>query len=156
MKVTLIIPMYNESSIINGAIDTFYGYMKEHFGDWELIFVDDGSVDGCGKAVEAKSADDSRVRLISYTPNMGKGCAVRTGMLASTGDIVIFTDCDNAYGTDVIEKMVKQFEESDFDVILGSRNISADGYDGYTFIRKLASKTYLQVLSIAAGFKYSD
>ena len=156
MKVTLIIPMYNESSIINGAIDTFYGYMKEHFGDWELIFVDDGSVDGCGKAVEAKSADDSRVRLISYTPNMGKGCAVRTGMLASTGDIVIFTDCDNAYGTDVIEKMVKQFEESDFDVILGSRNISADGYDGYTFIRKLASKTYLKVLSIAAGFKYSD
>ena len=113
MKVTLIIPMYNESSIINGAIDTFYGYMKEHFSDWELIFVDDGSVDGCGKAVEAKSADDSRVRLISYTPNMGKGCAVRTGMLASTGDIVIFTDCDNAYGTDVIEKMVKQFEESD-------------------------------------------
>ncbi len=156
MKVTLIIPMYNESSIINEAIDTFYGYMKEHFGDWELIFVDDGSVDGCGKAVEAKSADDSRVRLISYTPNMGKGCAVRTGMLASTGDIVIFTDCDNAYGTDVIEKMVKQFEESDFDVILGSRNISADGYDGYTFIRKLASKTYLKVLSIAAGFKYSD
>ena len=83
--------MYNESSIINGAIDTFYGYMKEHFDDWELIFVDDGSVDGCGKAVEAKSAEDNRVRLISYTPNMGKGCAVRTGMLASTGDIVTAT-----------------------------------------------------------------
>ena len=115
MKITLIIPMYNESSIINGAIDTFYGYMKEHFDDWELIFVDDGSVDGCGKAVEAKSAEDNRVRLISYTPNMGKGCAVRTGMLASTGDIVIFTDCDNAYGTDVIGRMVKRFEESDSD-----------------------------------------
>ena len=106
--------------------------------------------------MEAKSTEDPRVRLISYTPNMGKGCAVRTGMLASTGDIVIFTDCDNAYGTDVIGKMAKQFEESDADVILGSRNISADGYEGYTFIRKLASKTYLKVLSIAAGFKYSD
>ena len=65
MKITLIIPMYNESSIINEAIDTFYGYMKNSFADWELIFVDDGSTDGCGKAVEAKSAEDSRVRLIS-------------------------------------------------------------------------------------------
>lgn len=148
--------MYNESSIINDAVNTFYTYMKENFEDWELIFVDDGSADNCGDAVKAKSAEDPRVRLISYSPNMGKGCAVRTGMLASAGDIVIFTDCDNAYGTDVIAKMVKQFEESDAEVILGSRNVSADGYEGYTFIRKLASKTYLKVLSIAAGFKYSD
>ena len=156
MKITLIIPMYNESSIINDAVNTFYTYMKEHFEDWELIFVDDGSADNCGDTVKAKSAEDPRVRLISYSPNMGKGCAVRTGMLASTGDIVIFTDCDNAYGTDVIAKMVKQFEDSDAEVILGSRNVSADGYEGYTFIRKLASKTYLKVLSIAASFKYSD
>ena len=42
MKITLIIPMYNESSIIHEAIDTFYGYMKDHFADWEMIFVDDG------------------------------------------------------------------------------------------------------------------
>ena len=44
MKISLIIPMYNESSIIDGAIGTFYGYMKETFSDWELIFVDDGRI----------------------------------------------------------------------------------------------------------------
>ena len=53
MKVSLVIPMYNESSIIDEALETFSSYMAETFEDWELIFVDDGSADGCGNAVEA-------------------------------------------------------------------------------------------------------
>ena len=48
MKISLVIPMYNESSIIDGALKTFSDYMKSAFEDWELIFVDDGSSDGCG------------------------------------------------------------------------------------------------------------
>ena len=69
MKISLIIPMYNESSIIDGAIGTFYGYMKETFSDWELIFVDDGSTDNCADTVRAASLKDGRIRLISFSPN---------------------------------------------------------------------------------------
>lgn len=156
MKLSLVIPMYNESSIIHEAIGTFSGYLRENFSDYELIFVDDGSTDGCGDAVCEAAKQDGKIRLVSYAPNRGKGCAVRTGILASDGDVVIFTDCDNAYGTDVIGQMVKQFEETDAEVILGSRAIAKDGYAGYTFIRKLASKVYLRVLSLAAGFRFSD
>ena len=53
MKISLIIPMYNESSIIEQAVSTFSSYMEKRFEDWELIFVDDGSADGCGEAVRA-------------------------------------------------------------------------------------------------------
>ena len=153
MKISLIIPMYNESSIINDAIETFGSYMKDHFEDWELIFVDDGSVDGCGAPVLAAHEKDERIKLISYQPNRGKGYAVRQGMLAASGDISVFTDCDNAYGTDVIGKIYDMFcENENADIIVGSRNMDKTGYDGYTFVRRFASKTYIKVINIVAGF----
>ena len=156
MKISLIIPMYNESSIIHEALNTFSSYMAETFEDWELIFVDDGSADGCGDAVIAAHKKDERIRLCRYTPNRGKGYAVRTGVLAAEGDWIIFTDCDNAYGTEAIGRLEKTLRESDADIVVGSRNLSKDGYEGYTLLRKLASKTYIKVISIAAGFKLSD
>lgn len=148
--------MYNESSIIDGAIDAFYAFLKENYEDFELIFVSDGSTDGCDNAVALASKKDDRIKLCSYSPNRGKGYAVKTGVLSSTGDVVIFTDCDNAYGVDAVKKMADMFDGGEYDVIVGSRNLSSDGYEGYTFIRKLASKVYIKTVSVAAGFKLSD
>jgi dolichyl-phosphate beta-glucosyltransferase len=143
--------MYNEISIVHQAAASFSGYMMGHFDDWELIFVDDGSTDGCGDEF-AQAWIEENVRLISYKPNRGKGYAVRRGMLEATGDIIVFTDCDNAYGTKVIEEIYNRFLTSDADIIVGSRNLDKSGYEGYTFIRRLASKTYIRVINIIAGF----
>ena len=156
MKISLIIPMYNESSIISDAVNTFSSYMEKRFEDWELIFVDDGSVDGCGDAVEVAHEKDSRIRLCRYTPNRGKGYAVRTGVLAAQGDVILFTDCDNAYGEEAVGRIADAITGSEADIIVGSRNLSKDGYEGYTFLRKLASKTYIKVIAVAAGFKLTD
>ena len=156
MKVSLIIPMYNESSIIEEAVRTFSEYMKKTFKDFELIFVDDGSTDGCGDVVEAAHEKDARIRLCRYTPNHGKGYAVRTGVLAAEGDLILFTDCDNAYGEEAVGNLARTLVKTGADIVVGSRNLSKDGYEGYTFIRKLASKTYIKVISVAAGFKLSD
>ena len=148
--------MYNESSIISDAVNTFSSYMEKRFEDWELIFVDDGSVDGCGDAVEVAHEKDSRIRLCRYTPNRGKGYAVRTGVLAAQGDVILFTDCDNAYGEEAVGRIADAITGSEADIIVGSRNLSKDGYEGYTFLRKLASKTYIKVIAVAAGFKLTD
>lgn len=156
MKISLVIPMYNESSIIKTAIDVFSGFLKSHYEDWELIFVSDGSTDGCDKTVAEASALVPQIKLAGYPVNRGKGCAVRTGILAAQGDIIVFTDCDNAYGEDAVGRMVDMFAKTGADVIIGSRNLSKDGYEDYTFIRKLASKTYIKIIAIAAGFKLSD
>lgn len=155
MKISLCIPMYNESTVIDDTLKATYEYMRSNFDDWEVIFSDDGSTDGCRKAVEAFG--DSRVRAVGYTQNRGKGAAVRNGVLNASGDIIIFTDCDLAYGLDVIRKAVDIFaSESDTDIVIGSRNLQKDGYEGYTFIRKLASKAYIKCLAMAAGFRLSD
>ena len=156
MKISLIIPMYNEGSIISDAVNTFSSYMEKRFEDWELIFVDDGSVDGCGDAVEVAHEKDSRIRLCRYTPNRGKGYAVRTGVLAAQGDVILFTDCDNAYGEEAVGRIADAITGSEADIVVGSRNLSKDGYEGYTFLRKLASKTYIKVIAVAAGFKLTD
>lgn len=155
MKVSLCIPMYNESSIINDTLKTVSEYMEATFEDYEVLFSDDGSTDNCRKAVE--DFPNERIRAVGYEKNQGKGAAIRHGVLSATGDIIIFTDCDLAYGLDVVKSAVKMFEDHpDADVVIGSRNLSEDGYEGYTPLRKIASKTYIKCLALAAGFKLTD
>ena len=154
MKFSLCIPMYNETSIIEATARTLSDYMQANFDDYEIIFSDDGSRDGSAELV--RSLGLPNVRVVGYEQNRGKGCAVRTGILAATGDIVMFTDADLAYGTDVIFEVADIFAKGSTDVVIGSRNIHPDGYEGYTFIRKLASKTYIKILCIAGGLKLSD
>ena len=155
MKFSLIIPMYNEKSIIADTAKTLSTYMSEHFEDYEILFSNDGSKDGCDEIVRELNLPN--VRVTGYPDNKGKGCAVRTAVMASEGDIVMFTDADLAYGTDVIARVAEKFAENpDADVVIGSRNLNKDGYEGYTLLRKIASKTYIKVLCIVGGFKLSD
>ena len=155
MKFSLCIPMYNESSIIEDTARQLSAYMQANFDDYEIIFSNDGSKDGCDKLVEQLHLPC--VRVVGYEQNRGKGYAVRTAMLAAKGDYVMFTDADLAYGTDVIGRVRDAFlEHPEADMVIGSRNLSKDGYEGYTFIRKLTSKTYIKVLCLAGGFKLSD
>ena len=155
MKLSLIVPMYNESSIIADSAKVFSEYLAANFEDYELIFVDDGSTDGSAGIVEALGLP--RTRVISYSPNQGKGNAVTTGMLAAEGEIAMFLDADLAYGTDVIRRAVELLEQNpEKSVLIGSRPLHPEGYAGYTPIRKLASKTFIKVLNVAGGFKLSD
>ena len=156
MRLSVVIPMYNESLIVADTIRTLDGAMEASVGsgNYELIFVSDGSKDDCVAIAQSMTKAHPALNVLEYMPNRGKGCAVRTGMLAAKGDFVLFTDCDLAYGTDLIGKFLTRFEEGGCDVLIGSRSLG--GYDGYPFLRKLMSKTYLKVISIAAGFKHSD
>ena len=147
--------MYNESSIIEDTAKTYQDYLAAHFDDYELIFVDDGSADDCAARVEALALPGTRV--IRYTPNRGKGNAVKTGMLAAAGDIRMFLDADVAYGTAVIGQAAELLARNpDKDMLIGSRPLHPEGYAGYTFIRKLASEVYLKVLNVAGGLRLSD
>lgn len=157
MKISVIIPMFNENTIIRDTARTLHKYMSEHFptGEWEVIFSDDGSTDGCSDAVRGLNLPG--LRVLRYEKNRGKGCAVRTAMLDAKGDIVMFTDADLAYGTDIIGRIAEIFEKIPVtDMVTGSRNLGSDGYEGYTFTRKLASKIYIKVLNIVGGFRLTD
>ena len=157
MKISLCIPMYNEASIIESTAHTLSEYMEKNFKDdgYEIIFSDDGSKDGSADIVNELALPN--VRTVGYPDNRGKGSAVRNAVLSSKGDIVMFTDADLAYGTAVVKSMTDALDSHpEASVAIGSRNLSGDGYEGYTPLRKLASKVYIKVLGIVGGFKLSD
>jgi len=131
--------------------------MQNNFDDvgCEIIFVDDGSKDETLKiAVESSGGN---TKIIPHKKNTGKGGAVRTGMLAAQGDVIFFTDCDLAYGLDVIKQGYEIFEQNkEADLVIGSRKKHKEGYASYTFSRKIMSPVFLFILKTYGGIKQSD
>lgn len=157
MKISLVIPAYNEETILPDTIQALSGYMDAEFKDYEILMVNDGSVDRSAEIIKSAHEEDARVVYAGYDDNRGKGAAVRHGVLQASGDLVLYTDCDLAYGTEVIGAAARHFlEHPETDILIGSRRLHPEGYEGYTALRKLASKTYVTILALAAGFKLSD
>ncbi|MBR3965601.1 MAG: glycosyltransferase [Clostridia bacterium] len=157
MRISLCIPMYNEAQIIENTAKELSAYMQKAFpcDEYEIIFSDDGSTDGSAELVKALQLPF--VKTVGYEKNRGKGSAVRNAVLSSSGDIVMFTDADLAYGTEVVKKMTEALEnDGEASLAIGSRNLTGDGYSGYTFMRKVASKAYIKVLSVVGGFRLTD
>lgn len=156
MKLTLVIPMYNEQNNLKSTLPVITAYMRAIFReDYEILFVDDGSTDGSADAVEKYA--DAATRVLRNAKNRGKGYAVRQGMLAARGEIVIFTDCDLAYGTDAIGALYTLLSENAAaDAALASRDLHPDGYAGYSFFRRFVSRTYRAVLRVFFGLRLSD
>ncbi len=164
MKLSVIIPMYNEKATAADCAKLLTEKLESNAAaesyEYEIIFSDDGSSDGCGDIVREWSLGNplkfGRVEVIASPQNEGKGSAVRRGMLKSSGEYALFTDCDLAYGADVIIEFMRYAEKNRCDILIGSRAIHPEGYEGYTFLRKSASRAFIKLLSFAAGFKHSD
>jgi len=143
-SLTLVMPAYNEATRIEPALDELFGYLARRDrrgrdgspGAAELpaaidvLVVDDGSTDETVAIVEGRPEMAGSIAGISLrvlrVPHGGKGSAVRAGMLAATGDLVIFADADMATPPDQIPLIALAL--ADHDVALGSR-IQPDGSD---------------------------
>jgi glycosyltransferase involved in cell wall biosynthesis len=143
-SLTLVMPAYNEAARIEPALDELFGYLARrdrHGRDGapgaaelpetiDVLIVDDGSTDDTAAKVEARPETSGSIPGISLrvlrVPHGGKGSAVRAGMLAATGDLVIFADADMATPPDQIPLLAAALV--DYDVALGSR-IQPDGSD---------------------------
>lgn len=158
MKISVIIPMYNEKKVVEDTIKTLDLALKRDFGEneYEMIFSNDGSVDGCDAIARSMMADHPALKVIGDKTNHGKGYAVRQGMLCAVGDFVLFTDCDLAYGTDIIKRFYETFKKGGADILVGSRRIDKSGYEGYTLKRKLMSEAYIKIINLASGYKGTD
>lgn len=117
MKVSLIIPAYNEATRIVEPLINAIAYMEKNYDDFEIIVVDDGSSDD---TIEVVQKIDACIKIVPLGKNQGKGAAVRNGMLSATGDMRIFTDADFSTPIEEVEKAVKYLSEGT-DVFIGSR-----------------------------------
>jgi dolichyl-phosphate beta-glucosyltransferase len=151
IKLSVIIPAYNEEDNINsGAAERVIEYLNKQKYTWQVIFVDDGSSDKTADLLENFSKKDKRLRVIR-NPHQGKAGTVITGMLAGEGEIVLFTDMDQATPLDQIEKFFPYFDEG-YDIVIGSRS----GRKGAPLIRKLMATTFVILRTIVLRLPFKD
>jgi dolichol-phosphate mannosyltransferase len=120
LKISVIIPVFNQAKKISYSIEKIKQAVELSFSNYELIVVNDGSTDSTLTILKDLAMTDGHVRIISYTPNRGKGYAVRQGVLDSQGDAVIFLDGDLDISPDLIKDYVERLSTSD--LVIASKN----------------------------------
>lgn len=123
--LSVIIPSYNEMvNLQKGVLDKVEHFLSRKKFNYEVIVVDDGSDDGSCEFVEQFVKENTMFRLIKNA-HTGKAGAVTAGMLSASGDIVLFTDMDQATPIEEIDKFFPYFEQ--YDIVIGSRNSKRKG-----------------------------
>ncbi len=116
MKLSVVIPVYNEERNIAEIIKR----VKESNMAWEIVVVDDGSKDGTRQVLKELDGRDG-LRVILHEKNKGKGAAVRTGLEAASGDVILIQDADLEYSPHDYPVLLQPIEDGVADVVYGSR-----------------------------------
>jgi dolichyl-phosphate beta-glucosyltransferase len=119
-ELSVIIPAYNEESRLPATLESVYQYLSGRGISFEILIVDDGSHDHTVNFVEGYARSHPGVRLLSYQPNQGKGYAVRTGILAAKGDLLLINDADGSSPIEEVEKLEMSIRGG-ADLAIGSR-----------------------------------
>ncbi len=124
--LSIVIPAFNEETNIRlGALDKVSRYLDRQTYTWEVVIVNDGSSDKTQQLIDEFNKNNSHFRMI-HNPHQGKAATVITGMLEAKGNIVLFTDLDQATPIDQIEKLLPWFNKGS-DIVIGSRYSRREG-----------------------------
>ncbi len=130
-RLSVVCPFYNEELIIVAAAERMIGNLARQFGpDWELILVNDGSTDRSLLLLREMlaGAHDGQVVVLSYPDNFGRGRALKTGIDAARGEIIVTTEVDCSWGDDIVERLVECLNahpETDF--VIASPHLPGGG-----------------------------
>ena len=141
MKISIIIPCYNEINTIEKIIDKIL--LQETF-DKEIIIIDDNSTDGTRDLLE--SIKDKYSKLIINSKNYGKGYSIKQGISNATGDIILIQDADLEYDPSDYERLIRPIILDNADVVFGSRFVGAGEKRVLFFWHSLGNK-FLTLLS---------
>ena len=122
MKLSVIVPAYNEEGRLPKTLREIDKYLRKQDYQSEIVVVSDGSKDRTGEVTKEMMGEIKNLRLIENKENHGKGYVVRQGILEGKGDYRLFTDADNSTSIDQVEKMWPYFDQG-YDVVIGSRDV---------------------------------
>ena len=146
--LSVVVPTLNEEGSIDEFIERVSSFLQSRTSSWEIIVVDDGSNDATVARVERRNAVDSRVRLVRQ-PHLGKGAAVRRGMLAAHGAWRLMADADLSVSPDDWSVFLDAAaEDSPAEVIVGSREAPGAIRIGEPLTRHLIGRVFNAIVRI--------
>jgi dolichyl-phosphate beta-glucosyltransferase len=152
VNLSIVIPAFNEGERLARTLEAITSWTKAFGMASEVIVVDDGSTDDTVSIAQRFGND---VRILSYSPNRGKGHAVRHGVLHSTGETILFTDADMSTPIDEWHKLARALETHD--IAIGSRALNASQIEArQPWYREAMGKTFNRIVRLFAVRGISD
>ncbi len=151
VELTVISPAYNEEGGLRDSVTAQLEALNSLGQTYELILVNDGSTDGTARVAQQLADANSRVQLISYPANRGRGYALRRGVAASRGRFVITMESDNSYGTGIIKTLHDELCRSGADVVIASPYRKGGRLEAVPLKRALLSRLGNQILKVAVS-----
>ena len=140
-KISVIIPVFNETEVIDVTYKRMKSVMDGIEMEYELIFVNDGSRDDTEHKIAGYAKKDRTVKLLSFSRNFGHQCAISAGMDYASGDAVVVIDADLQDPPELIPKMIKKWQEG-YEVVYGKRLKRK----GETLFKKATAKLFYRTL----------
>jgi glycosyltransferase involved in cell wall biosynthesis len=152
MKLSIVIPVYNECLTIEPLLDAV---AASPVSEKEIIVVDDFSSDGTRELLPRLSP--KYAKLVLHEKNMGKGAAIRTGLKKASGDVVIIQDADLEYDPNDYPRLLEPIETGKADVVYGSRFLDKGGFrHAPHLLNRLANRGLTLFSNLLSGFRLSD
>lgn len=118
--VSVVMPVFNEIAILEELTHSVREALKDHCAAFEIVYVNDGSSDGCRELLDQLAADDHRIVVVHLSRNFGHQPAVHAGLQHASGDVVVLMDSDLQDDPAAIPRMLEEWE-NDFDVVYAQR-----------------------------------
>ncbi|MCS7151562.1 MAG: glycosyltransferase family 2 protein [Endomicrobia bacterium] len=153
--LSIIIPVYNEEERIVRTLSTIIGYLEGIMYDFEIIAIDDGSVDNTPKILQNFASSYTKIKVLNNTINLGKGAAVRNGVLNAEGEYIYFTDADLSTPIEELEKFLSYIK--DYDIVIGSRATKGSQILVHQpFYREFMGKTFNKLVKLFFRMNFND
>lgn len=146
-SVSLILPVYNEGSILEKTVIHCKKVLSENFDDFEIILIDDGSTDETGEVMDRLAELDNRIHVLHNLINLNVGVSVQRGMVSATKDYIVHNAVDLPLAPEDVPDLIKQMNKCDVLVL------ERTSYAGYTPWRWVTSKVNRFLLKILFGVR---
>ncbi|MBN1997986.1 glycosyltransferase family 2 protein [candidate division KSB1 bacterium] len=150
LSILIAIPAYNEEKSISDVI----GRVRSSLGEYDLLVVNDGSVDNTAKVLKQEN-----VTTATHLCNLGYGRAIQTIVkfaLKNGYDGLITLDADGQHQPEQIRELIRSFENSDVDMIIGSRHLGKNAYKNIPFGRKIGMLLFSRIVGLLCGKRIYD
>lgn len=153
-KISVIVPCYNEAAVLPEFYKEITRTLNQKMNcvDYEVVFVDDGSVDGTGELIEKLSEEDSHVEYVSFSRNFGKESAMYAGLKYAYGEYTVIMDADLQHPPEYIPEMFRSMQSGEYDMIATKRACRGNE----SKLRSVCSEMFYKLMNKISGINIEN